>query len=290
MATILYRAFRHLACRVWDALNPRAMRWRWIQKHHPDKPIITRLGRSLKVRIYPHDVIGKAIYVNRVFEKAESRFVTKFLKPGLVFFDAGANLGQYTLLAARCVAIDGKVHSFEPSSRMFSELKYNVELNGISNICTLNNVAISDTEGTAKLSLYEPGAEVYCSLGAQHRGNASIIGDEVVKTTTLDTYVEEKSIDHVDLIKMDIEGAELLALRGGEHLLSQAHAPVIVLEMSSKNTRGFGYTVLDIWEYLEHLRYAIYYFDRRGNICGLAEPPLGSPKRENFVAIKKGQF
>jgi FkbM family methyltransferase len=257
-----------------------------MEKRHPDRAIITRLGRDLKVRIYPHDVIGRDIYVNGIFEKAESNFVTKFLMPGMVFFDVGANLGQYTLLAAHRVGTTGQVHSFEPSSRMFAELKYNVELNGFSNICTLNNVAISNNEGTARLSVYEPGAEVYASLGTQHRANTPIIGHECVKTITLDAYVEEQGIEHVDLIKMDIEGAELLALRGSQRILSQPIPAAILLEVADVNTIGFGYQAVEIWHYLEAMGYRIYAFDRHGHISGLAQRPVDFSKAQNLVALK----
>lgn len=287
MGAYFIRTLRHFAFCVRDMFHPRAIRWRWLQKHHPRKSVITRLGKNLKVRIHPYDTIGKAIYVNRVFEMAESKFVTRFLKPGMVFFDAGANFGQYTLLAANCVGPNGTVHSFEPNTRMFTELRFNVELNGLTDVCTLNNLAIANTQGTAKLSQYEPGSEVYCSLGTHQRGKSPIIGNEEVKTTTFDAYISNKGLPHIDLIKMDIEGAELLALQGGENLLSQKKAPVIVLEISQKNASGFGYTVQHIWDFLEQLGYSIYNFNRRGRICGLAEPPSLNSNREDYVAFKE---
>jgi len=274
--------------RTWNLLNPRAIAWRYIKKRYPNKPIITKLGRDLKVRMYTHDVIGKDIYVNGMFEKAECRFVTKFLKPVIVFFDVGANLGQYTLLAAHRVGPAGQVHSFEPSTRMFTELKYNVELNGFSSICTLNNIALSNKEGAARLSVYEPGAEVYGSLGCHRReeGGFIVTGHEEVKTIRLDDYFEEAGIDHADLIKMDIEGAELLALQGSEHTLSKPIAPAIVLEMADINTVGFGYQATKIWDYLEMLGYHMYCFDRHGQISGLAQRPVDFSKERNLVALK----
>jgi FkbM family methyltransferase len=248
--------------------------------------MIIKLGKDLKVRIYTYDVIGKDIYVNGMFEKAESEFVTKFLRPGMVFFDVGANLGQYTLLAAYCVGTTGQVHSFEPSSRMFAELKYNVELNSLSGICTLNNVAISNNEGTARLSEYEPGAEVYASLGTQHRGNTPIIGYESVKTITLDAYVIEQGINHVDLIKMDIEGAELLALKGAATLLSRDDGPVVVLELADINTAGFGYKSVETWDYLESCGYRMFSFGSHGNIREKVERPSHAAAAINVVAVK----
>jgi len=238
------------------------------------------------VRIYPHDIIGEPIYVNGMFEPSECKFVMKFLTPGMVFFDVGANLGQYTLLAAQRVGREGQVHSFEPSSRMFAESKYNVELNVLSNICTLNKLALSNKVGTAKLSRYQPGAEVYGSLGTQCR-ESPIVGYEVVETTTLDTYVEKKGVDHIDLIKMDIEGAELLALQGSEHTLSKSIAPAIVLEMADINTIGLEYQATEIWDYLEQFGYQFYCFNKRGQISGLAQRPVDFSRYQDLVALKR---
>ena len=204
----------------------------------------------------------------------------------MVFVDVGANLGQYTLWAAKCIGKTGQVHSFEPSGRMFGELEFNVRLNGVSDICVLNRVALSDTIGTATLSRYGPGAEVYGSLGRQKRESSRIIGWEEVTSTTLDAYVKAQSIDHIDLVKMDIEGAELLALRGGREVLGRADAPVIVLELFDVNTAGFAYQALETWDYLEGFGYRMFEFDRRGRITGLAERPADFSVERNLVARK----
>jgi len=286
MLSILYRFISYVIRHTWDLINPRAIAWRYMKRRYPNKAIITKLGRNLKVRIYPHDVIGKYIYVNGFFEKAECKFVMKFLKPGMLFFDIGANLGQYTLLAAKRVGTEGQVHSFEPCNRMFAEMEFNVKLNELSNICVLNKTALSNKVGTAKLSRYEAGSEVYGSLGAQYQSDTPIIDHEVVKTTTLDTYVEEKGIDRIDLIKMDIEGAELLALQGSEHTLSKSIAPAIVLEMADFNTVGFGYQAIEIWDYLEMLGYNMYFFDKHGRISALARRPVDFSISQNLVALK----
>lgn len=287
LTSLTYRAARYLVFRLKNSLHPRSVIWKYFQRKHPDRPRIIRLGKNLKVRVYPYDVIGKRIFIDGLFEKEECRFVTGFLKTGMVFLDIGANLGQYTLLAAQRVGPTGRVHSFEPSVRMYSELRYNVALNNLSDNCFLNQVAVSEKEGSARLSRYEPGAEVFGSLGNHHRANCSIIGSEEVKTITLDTHVLENHIHKIDLIKIDIEGSELPALRGAERILSQPDAPTIVLEMSDINTAGFGYKALDIWDYLSEFGYCLYRFDHKGQICGLASRPSDFSRPQNLVAVKE---
>lgn len=291
MPSIFSRGISFLKRHTWDALHPRARAWNRQQHNYPDQPVLTPLDTTLKVRVYPTDIIGREIYIYGMFEKEECRFVKNFLAPGMVFFDIGANLGQYSLLAARQVGPGGKVHSFEPSSRMFHELKFNIDLNGFSNICSLNSVAVSDTRGTAKLSRYEPGSEVYGSLGTQHWTTTSpIIGYEEVNTITLDEYTRENRVNHVDLIKMDIEGAELKALHGATQLLSQADAPTLVVELADINTIGFGYPAMDIWDFLEKLGYSLYRFNKKGKIIGLATRPKDFQIAQDLVAMKSDRL
>jgi FkbM family methyltransferase len=246
--------------RLRYGLHPRALRWKYMEKHSPTRPLITQLGLEgdLKVRIYPHDVIGRYIYIDRVFEPDSWDFVEHFLKPGMIVFDLGANLGQYTLLAARCTGPEGHVHSFEPGSRMFDELRFNVSLNGFADRCTLNNLAVSDKGGSALLAKCARGNEVYASLGHVNRPELQDTEHEEVSTVRLDDYVAKQGIDRVDFMKIDIEGAELLALRGAETLLSGPNAPVILIELIDINTQAFGYKAVDVWDFLQRLGYKMY--------------------------------
>ena len=287
MASIFTRAVLSAKSRIWNFMHPRAIVWRYIKKRNPNRPIITKLGKDLKVRIYPVDIIGQYIYVDGVFEKRECRFVTSFLKRGMICFDIGANFGQYTLLAARQVESCGQVHSFEPSGRMFRELEFNVNLNDFSNICFLNQVALSDTDGTGKLSCHSRGAEGFGSLGRQARPNFPVITYEEVKIITLDHYIKEHDIKHIDLVKIDVEGAELNVLKGGKQFLSQPGAPTILVELCDFNTQGFGYKALDVWDYLEKLEYRLYNLSRSGRISGLARRQENAPLNQNLVAMKK---
>lgn len=282
----VHRFLTALTRKLWALRHPRAARWQRWMAAAPHDPVITRLGGDLHVRVYPHDVIGQKIYVDGLFEPEECRFVTGHLQPGMVFFDVGANLGQYTLLAAQAVGLTGHVHSFEPSARMFAELQYNVGLNGFDARCTLNNVAVFDRPGTARLSRYAPGGEVFGSLGQQERAGGAIVGYDEVATITLDDYVVQRGIERVDLIKLDIEGAELQALRGAGDLLARPDGPVVVLEMADVNTVGLGYAAMETWDYLESLGYRLHAFDDQGQIVGAAARPRDFQQPQNLVAIK----
>ena len=285
MALLLKRLGRRIA-RELDNMRPKSIAWKAKCRKGTLQPIITPLGNKLKVRIWTQDVIGRNIYVHGCFEPEMYRFVSHFLKPGMVFIDAGTNLGQYTVLAAQQVGATGHVHSFEPNPRMFGELQFNVGLNNFQERCILNELALSDSCGMAKLSRYEQGKEVYGSLGTHKREGGEIVGYDEVEMTTLDAYIEERSLSHVDLIKMDIEGAELPALKGTRKLLSRPSPPTIAIEVADENTKGFGYKATDIWDYLESFRYEMFLIDRKGRTINKADKPADFIKAQNLVAKK----
>ena len=85
---------------------------------------------------------------------------------------------------------------------------------------------------------------------------------------------------------MDIEGAELLALRGARDLLSQSKAPAIILEVGDLNTQGFGYQAVEICEHLKQMDYRMYGLSRYGRLVHLAKYPDDYLRAGNIVAIK----
>ena len=269
-----------------NLINPKKYIWELYKIVYKDQPFIIKMRNGLKIRVYSNDIIGEQIYTNGVFEPREVAFVTKFLKPGMVFFDIGANLGQYTLLGAVSVGKKGCVHSFEPSVRMFSELEYNVKLNSLSKTCVLNRLAVADTNSIRQLSTYEAGAEVYGSLGNQHWSGKKIIGYEDVETIKIDDYFQKNGIPRVDLIKMDIEGAELLALKGCEQLLSQPNGPTIILEVADINTVGFGYSPYEIWDYLGQFGYTLNILNKTGSMAGVVDKSYDFSQGVNLVGVK----
>jgi len=241
----------------------RTIIWHIFKTFQPHKAMIVNLKSGAKIRIYTHDVIGQAIYAKGAFEPDLFDFLSNFLKSGMVILDLGANIGQYTILAAQRVGPNGSVHSFEPCTRMFEELKFNIMLNNLEKLCTLNKIAISDKQGTAFLSTYKPGAEVYSSIGNHKRKEAKALGHEEVKTETIDNYRKVNNIKNVDFMKIDVEGAELLVLHGAKQLLSRPNSPVISLEFADINTQGFGYKALEIWDFLTGLGYKMYSLDMK---------------------------
>ena len=194
------------------------------------------------------------------FEAKETDFVRGFVQPGQVCFDIGASFGWYTVLLSKLVGPAGHVHAFEPLPHNFEVLQSNVTLNECANV-TLNDVALDATDGQKDLFLPDIGLTVSLRLH-RYKKNYQVIS---CRTRTLDDYCLEKGISHVDFIKADIEGAELLMLKGAIETLRRSK-PALMLECQSKVTRLFGYEPAELFTLLAELGYAPHFVADTGSL------------------------
>ena len=130
----------------------------------------------------------------------------------MVFVDVGANMGLYTLFAARKVGEQGQVLAIEPSSRECERLLRNLQANSVSNV-RLVRKAVSDSSAEAELLVAADVRSGHNTLGAFSYDTPLAI-KEKVRTERLDAIVAEEGLARVDVIKMDVEGAEVRALEG----------------------------------------------------------------------------
>jgi len=151
-------------------------------------------------------------------EGAIADCLRRLLKPGDVFVDAGANMGLFTVIAARLVGPAGRVYAFEMMADTAASLRRNVDLNGATNVVVIER-ALSDTAGRT-IRATVPGVQWGAASIARVYDGAA----QDVETTTLDHALSE--ISYVCLIKMDLEGAELAALRGAAMTLMRTGAVI----------------------------------------------------------------
>lgn len=162
--------------------------------------------------------VGARIAVNRGYEKHVTREIKHFLTPGVVLVDVGANIGYYTLVAASSLGDTGKIIAFEPSPENCSLLKMSVEKNGFRNVKVYTK-AVADISGVVGLKMDD-------SNGMIHKEHLDACTYQV-EAVTLDDVLRNES--RIDVIKMDIEGAEGLVIQGAEQII-QLHRPVIFTE------------------------------------------------------------
>lgn len=168
------------------------------------------------------------------------------------FVDVGANRGYYSLIAART----HRVFAFEPNPGPLADLRASLELNGFGNV-TLVQAAVSDSSGSGQLHIHESVTEL-SSLAQVHDDLDSQVD---VETVGLDEYFQGHPGVAVGLIKMDIQGAELLALRGAAGILER-HRPVLIIEEWPYGSAGFGYDTSELKAFLTECRYELFRIDK----------------------------
>jgi FkbM family methyltransferase len=240
--------------RSWAARSPREWFWAVRRRLHPQRPYRFRFDETLTIEVMLGDELGMHYALGREFEPDVCDFFRRFLRPGMVVFDLGANIGQFTLLAAKRVAPGGAVHAFEPAPSEHAKLRANVALNGFAHVVA-SAVAVCDQKGEVQLHTAGSGLGIYNSLGKPLWGESGVT--VAVPSTTLDDYVREAGVHRLDLIKMDVEGAELAVLRGGAAVFSGPEAPVVVCEFSDPAAAGFGHTTRDLRRAFESFGYRI---------------------------------
>ncbi len=243
------------------------------------------LGEDLKIQV-PRCGAGALIYYQGYSEPETARFMLRFLRPGMVFFDVGAHIGEYTLLASRRVGPSGEVHAFEPQPSTFALLGNNVEVNDLRN-ARLNPCVLSDRDGEVDFAVRSEPSLSSILRKVEAPLDEDVLGRMKVPSRTLDSYCLECR-RWPDLVKIDVEGAELLVLRGAEALLAAppGRAPCLVFEYDEHNYSRFGYEFRDIVNVLGRAGYRIFRLDPQGRpqlTNGQADLPEGV---RNIMASK----
>jgi FkbM family methyltransferase len=201
-----------------------------------DRYAVVRLDKGFRMKLDLNDPEQLKVYFyGHYHERYEAGLVQRLLKDGGVFWDVGANVGYFTLVAATALAGRGQIVAFEPGNNAYARLVENISLNPHGNIKTFQ-VAVNDREGEAVLHVSGDIADSSASL--YPAGPAQGLG-EVCRMVCLDHCRREENLSAPDLIKLDVEGAELAALTGARELMA-ATPPLLLVEMEEKNLRAAG--------------------------------------------------
>lgn len=179
----------------------------------------------------------------------------KLAAPGMVMLDIGAHVGYYSYRYAKALGANGRIFAFEPHPRTFTTLQHNVKR--LPQV-TAVQLAMAEQEGTAELhdylmmsasgSLHYDEAMVALQKSQTHDTDiAPRIGQTfaaqtfTVRTTPVDEFLALQGIDQVDLVKMDIEGAEIGALRGMQQTIANSPNLVLIMEYNPQALKAFGH-------------------------------------------------
>lgn len=240
------RIYHWLARRAWTGTAVTEEQFRWYRD---------RWG--FRFRLHPWYHIDRNIIAFGAHEPEMLEFLRPRLRRGQVCFDVGANLGQVTVHMAAAVGSSGRVYAFEPVPRIMARLECHVRANGLEDVVEYCEGAMSDREGTAVFSM--PAA------GFGNQGVGSLLGQSIptpaqdlrVRTITLDGFVESRGIERIDLMKIDIQGAEPLLLEGGRETLGRL-SPDLIIEVSPDDLRIAGSDSRQLLLTIEAFGYEIY--------------------------------
>ena len=201
-----------------------------------------------------NDCISQSIINTGVWEYNLTKVVRQLIKKGDIVLDVGANIGYYSILFSKLVGQNGKVLCFEPTEYFLKILKMNLEANRISNV-EVFKIGLSDKRREAEIEIEGPSASFHCAEDLTPRTK------ELVNLISLDEFIEQHSLEKIDLIKVDIDGHEPLFLQGAWEILDK-YNPVILLEVSHPHYLKAGFTAWDFYDLLKKKNYRIYHQDK----------------------------
>lgn len=221
---------------------------------------VVRMSSGFRMALDVSESYERHMYYSGQYAPHLTRLVKHLLKPGDTFVDGGANIGYFSLLAAKLVGPTGQVHAFEPMGFTWQALEKNVSLNHFPQIHS-NNQALRDVPGSLVFEVPEEQGKKLGRLATiVQRGQGPT---EVVSAVTFDAYAEAKDITHIKLVKLDVEGSEVAAIRGMERLLSQRAIDYLVCELNTALLDALGIPHAALRETLASHGYRAYYLRPR---------------------------
>ena len=204
--------------------------------------------------------MSRRIREDGLWEPYETSLLLRFLGPGDVFVDVGANIGYFSVLAASVVGAQGAVFAFEPDPNNYRLLRANAQLNGFDGTINAVEVALSNTGGEGRLFLSED------NLG----DHQVYVGDEARKSVPIvlqrgSDYLTRR-LDKLDLLKIDTQGSEFQVIEGlMPLLLSLENKPRIIVELTPHSLRQAGASGRMLMELLETLAQPFWMIDHVGH-------------------------
>ena len=193
----------------------------------------------------------------------------RIIRPGDAVVDGGANYGYWTLVASRLVGPTGRVFSFEANPPTAKRLEANVAASEASNV-VIHNVALSAESGVATIN-NAAGNDIGGHASLRRHSGWSWRDSTEIRTVAGDTIAITDSWPRITLIKLDIEGAELTALRGFRKVIERDR-PYLTVEWNAKSASAFGHHPRDVAALLQTYRYQLA-MPQKGMLVPTSLPP-----------------
>lgn len=268
------------------SIGPTAGRFIHKISTHGNSPVVIQGHRMYLAAAGRYPPVNMAI---DDYEKETTRLFKQLLEPGMVVIDIGAHVGYYSLLAARQVGPTGKVYAFEPEPTNHELLQKNIALNGYHNIVPFKQ-AVSNLPGTTNLYLTALDNGRHSTYHQKHQE----IGSVEVETTTVDALLESEGWPNIDLVKVDVEGAEMHVLEGMAQLLQKPDELKLVIEFNPSLLQGAGVDPVQFLGKLASWRLKVHLIDEVDRLSNLdhedfrslADQLLSQESSLNLLCIK----
>ena len=214
-----------------------------------DQLYTKKIFTGAKLIVNPSDHIQYQIFWYGYYEKEAVCTWHSFVENDSIILDVGANFGLYSIVAGNKLTT-GKVYAFEPVPDLVQQFKRNIQLNELTNIEIVPS-AVSDISGS--FQFYLSGKDNLGMSGFHPPDNFSGT-QKIVDSVILDEWAEDNQIAKLNLVKIDVEGAEINVLKGMKNLIKK-FKPVIFIEISSENLEKYGYTINDVYKLLIAMDY-----------------------------------
>jgi FkbM family methyltransferase len=214
----------------------------------PDRDLWVKMdGQDMFIPSPRRNVLGRRIYLHGIWEEVVTRVLIEEIHQGMTVLDIGAHVGYYTLLMAKRVGKAGKVFAFEPQSEVRNYLEQNVQRNGYSQVAILP-LALFSKEG---VGLLEGRDNLNACLSPRSSPSTGSI-----KMVVFDQFKKKIKIEKIDLVKMDVEGAEMDILLGMRDSLKKNH-PELIIEVHQNGLVRFGHSEMELRQYISSFGYHI---------------------------------
>lgn len=220
----------------------------------PGLSSVTKLRYGLRMKIDPSEFLQAHLYLFGSYELPTIRHIRSYLTPGAVCADVGAQMGYLSLAMATSAGRTTVVHSFEPEDANAARFRENMALNDIQNV-HLHREAISNVEGMLQLFLSKTdNAGTHSTLYNERTVTEKSIQ---IPATTLDAFARHHALQRLDLVKVDVEGAEFEVIQGADYVL-RTFRPRVILELCDRLQVERGLSSRQIKEYMIERNYSVY--------------------------------
>jgi FkbM family methyltransferase len=247
--------------------------------------LLVETQEGFRMFVSPRDYTSHRIFFHGIYDWPMGRMMKAYIPDGGTCWDIGTERGWFTLLMGTLVGPKGRVDSFEAFPPNFRKLQRNVELNALSWVRSYN-LAVSDRSG--QLYFVPPSDEVMhhaqsmadCD-GVGYLTDKPGPGTLQIDAITLDEHARKNALERLDMIKIDIEGAEVAALRGAGETIRR-FMPAIAVEYNVEAAHRAGVSVEELDGLLDSYGYERFLFSGRLRRFDLKEWQKQQPREECF--------